>query len=314
MLYDMFLKYDGKRQKEITEATTKLSSGKEILEPSDGPVNLAQSLRFKSLNKDIDGYLRNMDTLKNTQNVAESALTSIIDASMETRATIVQILNTGFYDQEDANILKDYFQGIRDYIVNQANTQIGDDFIFSGNHSRVSPISNDGTYLGSNTGVSVPIAKSVEETIRYAGYSKDGDNYLGVGIIKDGDKESPKMILVATLDKVIETIESGDLAKLHDSNFINIDGEDYHVLQAFDKGLDTISAHRSRIGAQQKTLEELRMQHNEFKVSYNNLISKLEDVDFAKAATELEKSKVAYEATMASYMQAKGLSLLDYYK
>ncbi|WP_187646972.1 flagellar hook-associated protein FlgL [Nitrosophilus labii] len=307
-IYNNFLRYDAARQKDIARYTNELSSGKRILNPSDDPLSNAQSLQFKSIKSDLDGYLKNLDIVRNTQQIAESSLTSIVDSAQEVRAEIVRLSNTGVIDMEDAEILKDYFVGMRDYIVNQANTQIGDKYLFSGVSSQNAPIDANGVYQGSDIETTVPIAKNIEVPVRY-----NGRNYLGI------DNNDDKMILVKVIDKVVEIIDNakngtGSLNDINSANAITVNGTNMNILEGFDIGLNSVLQYRSIIGNQNKIVEDIKTQHEMFKVNYSNLISRLEDVDYTSAISELEKSKVAYEATIASFTQNKDLSLLKYFK
>ena len=45
-----------------------------------------------------------------------------------------------------------------------------------------------------------------------------------------------------------------------------------------------------------------------------NIIASLQEVDYAKAATELTQQKTAFEAALASTAKLTNLSLLDYIK
>jgi len=307
-LFNTFTKYDGLRQKEIERYTQELASGKKILQPSDNAVDVSRSLRLKSLKSDIQSYMKNMDIVQSTQNVAESTLQNIIETSNEARVEIVRLLNTGVLDQEDAKIVDKYFQSLKEYIVGQANIKIGDSAIFGGVHTQEDPFNSHGEYNGSNKETTVPIAKGVELSINY-----NGKNYLGVDDIDN------KMIIVKVLDKIHDIIDSGNLSRLHDDTGAEFnatfDGKTAtNVLDAFDLGLNAIMQHRSLIGSQEKTLENLREQHETLEVNFNELVSKLEDVDYTSAITNLEKTKTAYEATMASFAQNKDLSLLKYFK
>lgn len=307
-IFDTYLKYDKTRQKDIAKFTKELSSGKKILTPSDNPISLAQSLRFKSINKDLEGYLKNIDIVQNTQEVAETSLKNIIETAQETRAEVVRLHNTGVLDTEDAKILRDYFKDMRDYIINQANVQIGDKYLFSGVKSQTAPLDSNGTYQGGTNKTTVPVAKGVEVPIKY-----NGDDYLGI------DSNDNKMILTKVLDKVINIIDNaisgtGSLNDINDPNAVTVNGTSMSILEGFDKGLNAVMQYRSIIGTQNKTINNLKTQHEMFQTNYSNLISKLEDADFAKSVAELEKSKVAYEATIASFNQNKDLSLLNYFK
>lgn len=307
-IFDTYLKYDKARQADIVKYSNQLSSGKKLLNPSDDPISLAQSLRFKSIKSDLDGYTKNIDITRNIQLISETALTNIIETSQETRVEIVRLLNTGVLDSDDAEVLKSYLIDTRDYLINLANLKIGDKYVFSGVTSQTAPIDASGVYQGSQDETTVPIAKGVEVPIRY-----NGNKYLGI------DNDDDKMILVKVIDRVVEIIDNalsgtGSLTDLNRDDVVTVNGQTMSILDGFDTGLSAIMQYRSVLGSQNKTVEDIRMQHEMFKVNYSELISKLEDADLANSIAQLEKSKIAYEATIASFAQNKDLSLLKYFK
>lgn len=307
--FDTFTKYDRLREKNLEKFTKQLASGKEILSPSDNTVDYIRSMRFKRLNSDIDTFNRNISLVKTNLEVAENTLGTIEDAGQETRIEILRLLNTGVLDSEDAEILKDYFQSMKEYIINQANVQVGDSSLFAGVKAQVKPFDGNGEYQGENVETTVPIAKGVELNTTF-----DGKNYLGVNEV------SNKMLVAEALDKIVEIIDSGDLTRLQnpaDYIDVTIDGKSYgriSVLEAFDKGLEEIMKHRSLIGEQLTTADNIERQNETLKVKFSELISKLEDADYAGTISELEKSRTAYQALLASIAQNKDLSLLNFIK
>ena len=56
------------------------------------------------------------------------------------------------------------------------------------------------------------------------------------------------------------------------------------------------------------------MQNENLRLHYSNLISKIEDTDYAAAIAEYEKAKTAYEALITAIQQTKDLSLLRFYR
>ncbi|MEO2067975.1 MAG: flagellar hook-associated protein FlgL, partial [Desulfurobacteriaceae bacterium] len=147
--FDILLKYDRKRSLDLTRKTEELSSGKSLLYPSDNPVDAARSLRFKKLISTFERFNRNIDLTKTHLETAETALNSVVNVAQEARTKIIQILNAGVISDEDAKVLKDYFQSVRDYIIGQANTKVGDHYIFGGVKVQSTPFADDGTYNGS---------------------------------------------------------------------------------------------------------------------------------------------------------------------
>ncbi len=305
--FDTFIKHDRIREKEIERYTKELASGKKILKPSDNTLDAVRSLRLQRLTEEIDTYNRNITTAKNVLDIAESTLGSIVETAQEVRPEIIRLLNLGVLDKEDAEILKDFFQGMRDYILKMTNTKVGDSSLFAGVKSQVDAFSQDGSYQGLEAETTIPVAGGVELNTNF-----NGKEYLGV------NEKSNKLVIVETLDKIIEMIDSGDISQINQPILdVQVNGKDYgrvSVLEAFDIGLDTVSQHRSMVGEQIVIADNLKAQHDILKINFKNLQSSLEDADYAEAISKLEQAKTAYQALLASIAQNKDLSLLNYMK
>jgi len=285
-IFNTFIKYDKARQKDIARHTEEISSGKRILSPSDDFAAMAKSLKFKEVNQEVDNYISNIDTVKMRQTAAQTAMTNIADAGTEARSEIVRLLNHGVLDQEDAEIINKYLQDLKSYMIDQANTKVADTYIFGGTKTDAPPYSSAAsgvTYSGNEDEQKVQVAKNFEASATFSG------KRLGL-------EEMTKAI-----DDIKAAIEAGDLTSITDS-----------LLENFDKGYHKLLQNRSFIGAEERTVEEFKQQHETYKTVYNNFISNLEDADITEAIAGLERSKVAYEASMAVFNQNKDLNLLKY--
>jgi len=285
-IFNTFIKYDKARQKDIARHTEEISSGKRILSPSDDFAAMAKSLKFKEVNQEVDNYISNIDSVKMRQTAAQTAMTNIADAGTEARSEIIRLLNHGVLDQEDAEIINKYLQDLKSYMIDQANTKVADTFIFGGTKTDAPPYSSATsgvTYSGNEDEQKVQVAKNFEASATFSG------KRLGL-------EEMTKAI-----DDIKAAIEAGDLSSVTDS-----------LLENFDKGYHKLLQNRSFIGAEERTVEEFKQQHETYKTVYNNFISNLEDADITEAIAGLERSKVAYEASMAVFNQNKDLNLLKY--
>ncbi len=208
--YNNFLKANEIKENKLLRYNNQLASGKKILAPSDAPVDAAKALRLKRLNQDIATYNRNMDLVNSILDVAESSLDNIVDISQEARVHIIQVLNTGVMDAEDANVLRDYFESVRNYILKKANVAVGDSRIFGGVNSQIDPFDINGNYQGEHRETKVPISKGVELNT-----TLDGTQYIGT--VKTGLNTSPteKLALVRALDDISSILDSGEIYKLH---------------------------------------------------------------------------------------------------
>ncbi|WP_457639913.1 flagellar hook-associated protein FlgL [Persephonella sp.] len=413
--FDTFIKYDRLREKDLDRYTRELASGKKILTPSDNTVDNVRSLRFKRLTSDIQTYNRNIDMVKTTLDVAESTLGDIVETGKEIRVDIVNVLNIGVLDSEDAQILSDYFQSMRNYIVKQANISVGDTRLFGGVKSQIDPFDHRGIYQGELVDTTVPVASGVELNTTFVGKDYLGTIPSGVWIdsnannVVDPDEVSYKIGMVKAVDDILQIIDSGDLTRLHGYysdmgynsptdtvvgvgesgtlnitygnttisvnyddtttlndlvNAINTDpantdadgnplvtayvfedrdgvfrlgvlgsntdmnisfedtsgalfkrtGDMRRILDTFDLGFDGVSRYRSIVGTQINVADSLKTMNDQQIVEFSNLVSKLEDADYASAIAQLEKAKTAYEALLATIAQNKDLSLLKFYK
>lgn len=288
--FGAFLRNDEIRQKKLERYSSQISSGKRILKPSDDTVALANSLKLKETNSQIDQYLRNITTVSARQQTAETALSNIFETTQEARVEIVRLLNHGVLDQEDADIVADYLGGLKQYIVDQANTKLDNVYLFGGTKSSTAPFSSDGTYQGNEKVETIPVSTGYELQGTFNGKEAFG----AVG---------GKLKVVEVLDQIINAINSGDLTNVTEN-----------MLQEFDQGMEAISKYRSFIGAQAANLDEIRLQHETKKTFFNEMISDLEDANIADSITKMEQAKMAYEASMAVFNQNKELSLLKYFQ
>jgi len=305
--YDNYIKNDQIRQNEIEKYSKQIATGKKLLSPSDDTVANTTALRLKTINQNIDAYLRNMDFVLNVLDQAESTLNNISNAGQELRVEIIRLLNTGVLDKEDAKVLRDYFVNMKDYIIKQANYSIGDTRIFGGVKSQTDPFAPDGTYQGETTETKVPVANGVELNTTF-----NGKAYLGV------NNDSNKMIMTEAIDKIVSIIDNaitgtGSLGELNTAT-ISVNGKNLEILEAFDVGLNSVLQYTSIIGTQVKIINDLKSGFEKNKVFNNNLISNLQDVDAAEAITNLQKAQAAYQALIATYNQNRQLSLLDFFK
>ena len=285
-IFNTFIKYDKTRQKDIARHTEEISSGKRILSPSDDFAAMAKSLKFKEVNQEVDNYISNINNVKMRQTAAQTAMTNIADAGTEARSEIVRLLNHGVLDQEDAEIINKYLQDLKSYMIDQANTKVADTYIFGGTKTDAPPYSSATsgvTYNGNDDEQKVQVARNFEASATFSG------KRLGL-------EEMTKAI-----DDIKAAIETGDLTQITDT-----------LLESFDKGYHKLLHNRSFIGSEEKTVEEFKQQHEMYKTVYNNFISSLEDADITEAIAGLERSKVAYEASMAVFNQNKDLNLLKY--
>jgi len=84
------------------------------------------------------------------------------------------------------------------------------------------------------------------------------------------------------------------------------------ALLNLDHGLDNILGIRAAIGTRLQEVDALQSAGEGLAVQYQQTLSQLQDVDYAKAIATLNQQQVYLEAAQKSFMKVSGLSLFDY--
>lgn len=79
-----------------------------------------------------------------------------------------------------------------------------------------------------------------------------------------------------------------------------------------DEALDSFSMTMSSIGGRLANLEDVRQSNLDYQTVTQKALSNIEDLDYAKASTDLAKSQTALEASYAAFSKIQNLSLFDY--
>ena len=301
-IYQLLVKYDRERSKVLSRKVEELSSGREILKPSDSPVDFARSLRLERFSKKLERLNKNIELVSSYLDSAESFVNSAVTTLEGVRVKIIQLLNSGILNNEDAQVLTDFFKSARNYILQLGNQKEGDSYLFGGVKTQTPPFSQDGTYQGATQETTVPVADGVEVNTNF-----NGKEYFAV------NRASNKALAVEVLDKIVELLEAGDFSRLQ-SDTITVDlGNGSHsmkLLDAFDAALSKMSQYRSILGTKQRTVENLKLQNESINLRFKELHSKLVDADYPEAVAQYQKAKTAYEALLAAVSQVQKETLL----
>jgi len=115
----------------LAQAQLQVSSGKRILKPSDDP---AGSSLVQSFKRTLASAQRYSGAIESGRTMLDSAAGNLQDASgilSEARALLVQGMN-GTLEPQDRQLLANEIELIRDRMIEIANSQIGDRYLFSG--------------------------------------------------------------------------------------------------------------------------------------------------------------------------------------
>ena len=273
-------------QSKVAELQAKLGSGKQILKPSDDPgkANLISGLEGAKKRQEV--YSKNVDAAE-TRLTAESAVLESMTNIMQriTQLTIQSANDT--LGASDRDVIATEIQALRDELLNLGNTQdLTGAYIFSGNKTGAAAFIEDANGVVSYDGDYGRLEINVSDVRSIA------INTLGPDLFSPDD--------FAALDDLVADLRanngSGVKARVANVNDIN------------DRLINSYGAMAGRLAA----IESQRTVIDETTLRIDELLIREDDLDYAKAVTELSKESVALQALQASFVKVAQLSLFNF--
>lgn len=113
-----------------------------------------------------------------------------------------------------------------------------------------------------------------------------------------------------TLANLIDTLESSNtMTPAENARFANEIG---FALRDFDQANENILRVRSMIGSRMAELESLGNVNQDLDLQYDQALSTLQDLDYAKTISDLTRKQTDLEAAQKSFLQVSRLSLFNY--
>ncbi len=146
------------------QALTEVSSGQKLNSLSDDPAAAATLVTLRMQSSADTQYLQNVSTLTGSLNVADSALSSVVEA-LTTAQTLGVEGASGTVNTQNQQALAQQVQGIQQEILGLANTTYNGEYLFSGTATTTQPYVADSSaasgvdYKGNDDSNSVEISQ-----------------------------------------------------------------------------------------------------------------------------------------------------------
>ncbi|WP_068673080.1 flagellar hook-associated protein FlgL [Oceanobacillus sp. Castelsardo] len=257
-----------------------LSTGKKITRPSDDPVVAMKGMGYRSEVLQVKQYQRNTNELHNWYDNSDAALDKATQAMQRVRELAVQASN-GTYDEDERKSIAQEVAQLKEHIIEIANTQVNDKYIFNGSHTDAPLVKENGADFDTYVPVEIEVSKGTTLTASVNGQ----DVFEG---------------LVNTLDTFVNQLNSDD------TNGIN------NSIGEISTGIDKIINARADLGARMNRLELVENRLNEQETIATKTMSNNEDVDYAKTITELITQESIHRAALSAGARIIQPTLLDF--
>ncbi|WP_243370229.1 flagellar hook-associated protein FlgL [Geotalea sp. SG265] len=276
-----------------------LASGSNINRPSDDPISTRQILALQNGVTEGDQYLSNIDKGNIWLGITDTALSGMASIMAQVKTVASNMISTSTDPNMIANATTNLTQ-LKDQLIDLGNTQIGNQYVFGGFDNSTAPFDAAGTFNGTDDDIYVNIAKNSSVAINITG----GDLLRGgtppVGSASGAGAGTRPTDIIANINALINAITTGSSADITDG------------VKNMKAAADQINAAQSVVAGNKMRLDNAKTMIVNNQNTLKNIIGSKQNVDYAKAATELTQQQTAFQAALSATAKISQLSLLDY--
>jgi flagellar hook-associated protein 3 FlgL len=291
-----------KLQNDLATSQAKISSQKQVLNPSDSPSQTASILRINSLIERQSGYGKTIASLQGRLDNENTTLSSASDVLVRIKELAIQASN-GTQGISSRQIIATEMSGLRDQLLSLANsTDTTGNFIFAGSQVRTQPFKADSagaiSYRGDQTRMKVDIGEQRTVSINRPGT----DAFVRV-VRVDGNGASSGVGFFQAVDDLIAAVKT--------PNATGISGMKRGLteMDALHQGVVMAQADA---GTDMQVLAQQSVVLDDTKLNLQTVLSNVKDLDMAAALTQMQKQILSLEAAQSSFAKISQLTLFSY--
>jgi flagellar hook-associated protein 3 FlgL len=301
LYFDRATQQMGNIQGNLSKVQEQMSTGLQIVKPSDSPDKAALVTRIES---ELARQTSYQDTLKavNVRLTAqETALTNTSDVLSRIKELATQAANDTLSTVDRQSVAIE-LGSLREQIMSLGNTQDSNgNYLFSGSKAGVAPYSKDAqgvvTYQGDQARMQVNVGDSRRMNLNMPG----SDAFVRL-VRDDGKGGKTGVDFFQALDDLVNAVKSSDHTNIQ-RGLSEIDG----MQQGVSDGLAKVGTDLSVVDMQNSVLDQVVLR-------LKSTRSDVEDLDYTEAVTRMNKDQLALQAAQSSFSKISQLSLFNYIK
>ena len=296
MIFDAGVSSMNKQSASLLHIQQQIASGRRILTPADDPVGAARVLEVIQSRDILTQYTINQDSAMSALGLAEGQLESATEILQRVRELTIQAGGPSLTASSRQAIAVE-LRARYDNLMGIANAADGQgQFQFSGYQGSTKPFS----------GTADDLIAGAE--ITYAG--DDGQRRIQVSatrLLEVSDSGSDVFMRTGNGESVFKTMATliGQL-ELNDTTGLTT------AITKIDQAGDNILRVRAALGSRMNEVESLGYLNQDLSLQYDQTLSKLQDLDYAKAISDLTLKQNQLQAAQESFSKISQLPLFDY--
>lgn len=282
----------------LAKQEDQIASGRRILEPSDDPAALAQSLTVKSRQSTNEQHQKNITQARSVLETTDNLLHTITENLTQAREAQVR----GGADSLGPQGRQALAAQVNQYL--EALLELGNGrgtngtYLLGGQESTTAPYTATRNAQGDITAVT-PNPRGIDTQVL-----AEVDDGVTIPITISGtDVFGPTTSLTYAFDVLINL---RDNLNANNGNAVRGASAELDIL------IDRVTVAATVVGARMNRLDLLEPQKIEASANLADTLSRLEDLDMAKASVEFQQQQTVYQAALAAGARVIQPSLIDF--
>jgi flagellar hook-associated protein 3 FlgL len=267
-----------------------LSSGRRITKPSDDPVGTDQAMQFRTQLTRNDQYTRNGQDGLSWLGTADNALQGGVTVLQRLQTLVTQGASTGSGGPTSRAALASEVSSLKQEMLSVANTSYLGRPIFGGTTSNTAAYTQDASGVVTYQGDSGAVLRTV-----------GAGTQVQVNVDSTTAFGAPGNDVFSLFDQITNDLQGNP------SNLTN-------DLAKVSTALDRMTNAQASEGAAYNRITAMVTASTNQSATLTGRLSDVEDVDTAKAATEMAMQQASYQAALSSMSNVLQLSLTQFLK
>ena len=289
----------GKVQASMSKTQEQLSTGLQVVKPSDAPDKASLVTRLETNLARQTSYQDTIKAINVRKTAEETAMTSASDVMTRIKELAVEAGNDTL-NVADRQTIALEMKTLRDQMLSLANAQDANgNYLFSGGRAGQPAFSSDPMGNIQYSGDQFRMQVNVGDNRRINLNTPGSDVFIRI-VRDDGNGNRSSVDFFGALDEMINAVKSTDRIKMKRG----LDECDT-MQNGISNGLGQIGADMEAMDFQNSNLDGSILQLKKTK-------SDIEDLDYTEAITRMNKDQLALEAAQSSFAKISKLSLFNY--
>lgn len=314
MIYDQNMRGISNAQSKWLAYGEQMSTGQRVNRPSDDPIAASQAVVLSQAQAQNSQYALARTFATQKVSLEESVLSSVTSVIQTAQEKIVYASNGTLSDDDRASLATE-IQGLRDQLMNLANSTDGNGrYIFAGYKTESAPFdSTTGAYSGGSDAITQQVDASRTMVISHTGTEvfnsitsnatpEPTDENTGL----PGTSETNLFVMLDTAIAALNTPVADDAtAKATAQAAID------KTSRGLGNSLNNVLTVRAEVGTQLNELENLDSLGDDRALGLTQQVSDLIDVDWNSVISSYTMQQAALQASYTAFSDMQGMSLFQ---